>query len=134
MLLESDGALDVGGEAGVVDGEDVGMGGKGGGDEGGVMGGFTGAEVESLEAAVGEKAVEGGGDGADGVLEEGKAVADGGGVKGGGTHQDVLFGYQARALGKVLVGRRRGLTECPFMYLVTEWMTISAPWSRGFWT
>ena len=24
-------------------------------------------------------------------------------------------------------------TEWPFMYFVTEWTTISAPWSRGFW-
>lgn len=40
------------------------------GDGGGVDGGFASAEVEGLETAVGEPAIEGGGDGADGVLKE----------------------------------------------------------------
>ena len=32
------------------------------------------------------------------------------------------------------VGGKGGiLTEWPFMYFVTEWTTMSAPWSRGFW-
>ncbi len=39
---------------------------------------------------MGEEAVEGGGDGTDGVLEEGEAVFDGGRVERGGTHEDIL--------------------------------------------
>lgn len=40
---------------------------------------------------MGEEAVEGGGDGADGVLEKREAGVEGGGVKGGGAHEDVLL-------------------------------------------
>lgn len=79
---------------------------------------------------MGEEAVEGRRDGTDGVLEEGKTVLDGGRVEGGGAHEDILG--RRLVLGNII--RREGLTEWPFMYLVTEWITISAPWSRGFWT
>ena len=58
----------------------------------GVVGGFAGAEVEGFETAVGEEAVEGRGDGADGVLEEGEAGVDGGGVEGWAAHEDVVLG------------------------------------------
>lgn len=76
----------VRGEGGVVYEEGVRGGREGGGEEGGVEGGLPGAEVEGFESAVGEVAVEGGGDGADGVLEEGEAGEEGGGVEGGGAH------------------------------------------------
>lgn len=42
--------------------------------------------MERLEAAVGEPAVEGGGDGANSVLEEGQAFVEGFGVEGGDAH------------------------------------------------
>ena len=92
MLFERYGALWVAGQAGIVYEEGMWGGGEGGGDEEGVVGGFARAEVERFEAAVGEPAVEGGGDGADGVLEEGEAGVYGGGVEGCGAHEDVLEG------------------------------------------
>ena len=42
--------------------------------------------MQGFQAAVGEVAVERGGDGADGVLEEGEAGEEGGGVEGAGAH------------------------------------------------
>lgn len=62
--------LRVGGEARVVDGDDVRGGSEGCGDGGGVVGGFAGAEVEGLEAAVSEPAVKRRWNGADCVLQE----------------------------------------------------------------
>lgn len=89
VLLDGDGALGVGVEAGVVDGNDVGRGLEGGGDGGSVAGGLAGAEVEGLEAAVGEPAVKGRGDGANGVLEEREALVEVIRVEGGDAHDDV---------------------------------------------
>ena len=89
VLLLRDGVLRVRREAGVVYEEDVGGSGEGSGDGGGVLGGLAGAQVQGLHAAVGEPAVEGGGDGADGVLEEGEALVELWGVEGGGAHDDV---------------------------------------------
>ena len=78
-----------------------------------------------------EVAVEGGGDGADGVLEEGEAGEEGGGVEGAGAHKDILVFMLVKVeCGSWGKGKN---TEWPFMYFVTEWTTISAPWSRGFW-
>ena len=82
--------LRVGLEAGVVDGDDVRGGGEGAGEEGGVGGGLAGAQVQGFETAVGEEAVEGGGHGADGVLQEGEAGVQRRGVEGGDAHEDVL--------------------------------------------
>jgi hypothetical protein len=66
--------LGVGREAGVEDALDVGAGFEEAGDFRSVVAGAFHAEGEGFDAAVGEEAVEGGGDGADGVLEEGEAV------------------------------------------------------------
>lgn len=90
MLLDGDFAVRVGFDAWVVDGDDVRGSFEGGGDDGGVFGGFAGAQVEGFEASVGEPAVEGGGDGADGVLEEGQAFVDVWGVVCGCAHEDIL--------------------------------------------
>ena len=90
MLLLGDGSLGVRGKTGVVHGDDVGGGIEGFGQELGGDGGLLGAEVEGLETAVGEPAVEGAGDGTDGVLEVGERVVDGGGVVGDDTHEDIL--------------------------------------------
>lgn len=129
VLLDGNLALGVGVEAGVIDVEDVLVLDEGVGNEGGVGGGLAGTEVEGLQAAVGEPRVESGGDGADGVLEEGEAGVEGGRVEGGNTHNDILDSVRyARSLGGL--GR---LTLWPLMYLVTEWTTMSAPWARGFW-
>lgn len=89
VLLQRDFAVFVGGETRVVDGEDVRGGLQGLGDEEAVLGRFAGTEVQGFDAAVGEPAVEGGGDGADRVLEEGEAGVEVGGVEGGDTHEDV---------------------------------------------
>lgn len=89
VLLERDGVLRVRLEARVVYEQDVRGGFEGVGDGGGVLGGFAGAQVERLEAAVGEPGVEGGGDGADGVLEERETLVQLRGVEGCGTHDHV---------------------------------------------
>lgn len=89
VLLLRDGVLGVRWETGVVDEEDVGGSREGVCNGGGVLGGLAGAEVQSLHAAVGEPAVESGGDGADGVLEEREALVELGGVEGGGAHDNV---------------------------------------------
>jgi len=89
VLLACDGALRVRGQAGVVDGEDVGGALERGGDAGGVFGGLAGAEMQRLEAAVGEPAVKGRGDGANGVLQKRQALQEVGGVEGRGAHDDV---------------------------------------------
>lgn len=89
VLLLRDGVLRVRREAWVVDGDDVRRGLEGVGDAGGVFGGLARAQVEGLEAAVGEPAVEGGGNGANGVLQEGEAVVEVLGVEGCGAHDNV---------------------------------------------
>jgi hypothetical protein len=89
VLLDCDFALLVRVRARVVDEQDVGVVLQGGADGGGVLGGLAGAQVEGLDAAVGEPAVEGRGDGADGVLQEGEALVDGVAVEGGDAHADV---------------------------------------------
>lgn len=55
-------------EARVVDGDNAGVGLERCGDGGRIASGFSGAQVQCLEATVGQPGVEGGGDGADGVL------------------------------------------------------------------
>ena len=90
MLERAEVVVGVRGEGGVVYEEGVGGGGEGGGEEVGVEGGLAGAQVQGFETAVGEVAVEGGGDGAYGVLEEGEAIEEGGGVEGAGAHEDIL--------------------------------------------
>lgn len=90
VLLEGNSTVGVGINAGVVDGDDVGRRLKGLGDNSGVLGRLTGAQVQGLETAVSEPAVECGGDSADGVLEEAEALLEGLGAEGSHTHQDVL--------------------------------------------
>ena len=91
VLLLSDGPVRVGVEARVVHGDNVGARLEGRSDGGGVLSGLASAEVQGLEAAVGEPRVEGGGHGADGVLEEAEAILEGLGVEGGDTHNDVAM-------------------------------------------
>ena len=86
MLDFAEVMIGVRGERGVVYEEGVGGVGEGGGEKVGVEGGLAGAQVEGFEAAVGEIAVEGGGDGADGVLEEGEAGEERRGIEGAGAH------------------------------------------------
>lgn len=90
VLLDGNGTVGVRVNAGVVDGDDVGRSLEGLGDGGGVSGSLARTQVEGLETTVGEPAVEGGGDSADGVLEERKALLQAVGVEGGDTHQDIL--------------------------------------------
>jgi hypothetical protein len=59
------------------------------GDTCGVLGCFAGAEMQCLETPMGKPRVECGRDGADGILEEGKSVADFGRVECGCAHDDV---------------------------------------------
>lgn len=89
VLLERDLAVRVGVDSGVVDGDNVGGGLEGESHGGGIGGRLTGAQVQGLQTTVGEPAVEGGGDGADGVLEEGETLLEGVGVESGDTHADV---------------------------------------------
>lgn len=89
VLLDGEVAMGVRVEAGVVDGDDVRRSLEGVGDGGGILGGFTGTEVEGLEASVGEPRVKGGRDGADGVLEEAEALLEVIAVESGDTHDDV---------------------------------------------
>ena len=58
-------------------------------DARGVLGCFAGAQVQRLEAAVGQPAVEGAGHGANGVLQKREAVVQVGRVEGCGAHDDV---------------------------------------------
>lgn len=89
VLLESNGAVGVRLKAGVVDRDDkrgslesVGNGGR-------VGGGLTSTEMEGLGSTVGEPRIKGGGNGADGVLEEGEAGIELVAVEGGNTHDHV---------------------------------------------
>ena len=107
MLLEGDGALRVRGQAGVVDRNDVGGRGEGGGDDEGVVRRFTRAEVERFKAAVCEPAVEGGGDSANGVLEEGEPRVEARGVECRGAHEDILKGRE-KVVGTKPVGNEKG--------------------------
>lgn len=90
VLLEGNSAVGVGVNAGVVDGDDVGRGFKGIGNDSGVLGRLAGAKVQGLQTAVSEPAVECGGDGADGVLKEAEALLEGLGIEGSNAHQDIL--------------------------------------------
>jgi hypothetical protein len=76
----------MGFETRIVHGYDVRGGFEGVADDGCVARGFAGAEMEGLEAAVGEPAVKGGGDGADGVLKECEAGFEVVGVEGCDAH------------------------------------------------
>lgn len=68
VLFFSDGAVGVGVEAWIVDGNDAGVGLEGLGYSGGVARGLAGAQVQGLEAAMCEPGVKGRGNGTDGVL------------------------------------------------------------------
>lgn len=89
VLLQRDGALSVRVQAGVVDADDVGRGLERSGNAGCVLGGLAGAQVQGLETTVGEPAVEGAGDGANGVLQERQTFVQLGGVEGGRAHDHV---------------------------------------------
>ncbi|CRK35398.1 hypothetical protein BN1708_006723 [Verticillium longisporum] len=89
VLLAGNVAVGVGVEAGVVDGDDVVRGLEGRGDGRGVARGLAGAEVQRLEAAMGEPRVKSRGDGADGVLEEREAGVKVVRVEGGNAHDNV---------------------------------------------
>lgn len=91
VLLDGNGTVGVRVNAGVVDGDDIGGSLEGLGDGGGVGSGLARTQVEGLETTVGEPAVEGGGDGADSVLEEREALLQAIGVEGSDTHQDILI-------------------------------------------
>lgn len=89
VLLDRDLAVRVGVNARVVDGDDVRGSLEGERDGGGISSRLAGAKVQRLQAAVSEPAVEGGGDGADSVLEEREALLEGVGAEGGNAHADV---------------------------------------------
>jgi hypothetical protein len=89
VLLDRNSALGMRVEARVVHRDDIRRSFECICDAGSVLCGFTGAQVQRLEAAVGEPAVEGRGDGADGVLQKGEAVEEFGGVEGCSTHDDI---------------------------------------------
>jgi len=89
VLPQRDRAVRVRVQARVVDGDDVRRGLEGVRDERRVRGGLARTQVQGLEAAVGEPAVEGRGDGADGVLQEGEARVHGVRVECGNAHDDV---------------------------------------------
>lgn len=89
VLLDRDLAVWVRVDTGVIDGDYVRGSLEGERDSGGISSRLAGAQVQRLQAAVSEPAVEGGGDGADRVLQEREALLDGVGVEGGGAHADV---------------------------------------------
>lgn len=89
VLLESNGAVGVRLEAGVVDRDDERRSLESVGDGGRVGGGLTGTEVEGLGSTVGKPRVESRGNGTDGVLEEGEAGIKLVAVEGGNTHDNV---------------------------------------------
>lgn len=89
VLLESNLALRVGVKTWVVDEGDEGGGLESSGDLGGVLRGLAGTEMEGLETTVGEPRVEGGWDGADGVLEESETLSESIIVESGNTHDNV---------------------------------------------
>lgn len=82
----------VGVDAGVVDGNDVLGGLEGLGDGCSVLGGFAGTEVQGLQTAVSEPAVEGRGNGTNGVLQESETFLQGLGVEGSNAHENILGG------------------------------------------
>lgn len=90
VLLEGNSTVGVGVNAGVVDGNDVRRGLKGLSDDSSVLGGLARAQVQGLQTAVSEPAVECRGDGTDGVLEEAKALLEGLGAESSHAHQDIL--------------------------------------------
>lgn len=89
VLADGNGSVGVGVQAGVVDGNDVRRALEGVADGGSVAGGLASTEVKGLEAAVGEPRVECRGDGANGVLEEGKTRLELVAVEGRYAHDDV---------------------------------------------
>lgn len=76
VLLDGNFALRVGGEAGIVHGENVRGRLQGERDGRGVFGGRFGSEMECLETSVGEPAVEGAWDRPDCVLEKGQTIVE----------------------------------------------------------
>lgn len=89
VLLNGDLPVGVGVQAGVVDRDDVWRRLEGLSDNSGVLGSFAGAQVKGLETAVSQPAVECRRNGANGVLQECKALAQSLRVEGGDTHQDI---------------------------------------------
>lgn len=89
VLLDGNGTLGVRVDSGVVNGDNVGRSFESLGDDGGILGSLACAQVQGLETTVSEPAVEGRGDGSDGVLEEGQALLQGLGAESGNTHADI---------------------------------------------
>jgi hypothetical protein len=89
VLLEGNLAVGVGVDTGVVDGDNVRRSLKGESHGGGIGGSLASAQVQGLQTTVSEPAVEGGGDGADGILEERETLLESFGVESGDTHADV---------------------------------------------
>lgn len=89
VLLEGNSALRVGVKTGVVDGDNVGRRLEGLGHNGGVLSGLTSTQVQGLQTTVSEPAVEGRGNGTNGVLEESEALLQGLRVESGDTHQHI---------------------------------------------
>jgi hypothetical protein len=86
VLLLGDMSVGMRVKAGVVDSNDQRRSLKSSGNSIGVAAGLTGSQVQGLETTVGEPGVEGGGDSANGVLEEAQASLELVAVKGGNTH------------------------------------------------
>lgn len=89
VLLEGDVSVGVGVQAGVVDGNDMRRSLEGVTDGGSVVGRLASAQVQSLQTTVGEPRVEGGGNGANGVLKEAKALLELVAVESGDAHDNV---------------------------------------------
>lgn len=89
VLLDRDLAVWVRVDTGVIDGDYMRGSLEGERDSGGISGRLASAQVQRLQAAVSEPAVEGGGDGADSILQEREALLEAVGVEGGDAHADV---------------------------------------------
>lgn len=76
-------------ETGIVDCENVRGSVESGSDSGGIASSFSGAQMESFEAAVSEPAVKGARNGSDGVLEEFETVVERVGIVGCHAHEHV---------------------------------------------
>lgn len=89
VLLEGNLAVGVGVNTRVVDGDNMRRSLEGESHSGGIGGSLAGTQVEGLQTTVSEPAVEGGGDGADGILEERETLLESFGVESGDTHADI---------------------------------------------
>lgn len=89
VLLESDVAVGVRVQTGVVDGNNVGRGLKGLSNGGSVAGSLTGTQVQGLQTTVGQPGVESRGNSANCVLQEAETGLELVAVEGGDTHDDI---------------------------------------------